>query len=123
DELRLKSLAASGVVFTGMKPYGLLPNIIRSSDICLNPFELNGVTERILPTKVFQYLACGKPVVATKLPGALPFLKREEDGVVYAGLDNFVETASNLLSDPGRSAALGSAGAEAVQPYDWKRIA
>jgi glycosyltransferase involved in cell wall biosynthesis len=123
DEARLRSMASSGVVFAGMQPYSLLPDIIRSCDICINPFELNGVTERILPTKLFQYLACAKPVVATKLPGTLPFLKGEEDGVVYATHDDFVETVSSLLSDPARRAALGKAGAQAAQQYDWKGIA
>jgi glycosyltransferase involved in cell wall biosynthesis len=123
DETRLRSMASSGVVFAGMQPYGLLPDIIRSSDICINPFELNGVTERILPTKLFQYLACAKPVVSTKLPGTLPFLKGEEDGVVYATQDDFVETVSSLLSDPGRRTVLGKAGAQAAQQYDWKGIA
>src|SRR5437867_5577217 len=79
DEQRLKKLSvqagvASHIIFGGLYPYSALPDVIRSSDVCINPFELNGITRNILPTKLFQYLACGKPVVATRLPGTVPFL-------------------------------------------------
>lgn len=37
--------------------------------------------------------------------------------------DDFVQAVSDLLSDFPRRHALGTAGAEAVRPYDWKRIA
>src|SRR5262249_10835071 len=96
DEQRLKQLSieaglSNRVIFGGLHPYAALVDIIRSSDICINPFELNGITRDILPTKLFQYLACGKPVVATELPGTLPFLSGEDHGMVYCPLDRFVD--------------------------------
>src|SRR5262249_42506970 len=102
DEPRLRSLASQmnldrHVIFTGMQPYESLPQIIRSADVCINPFELNGITKDILPTKLFQYMACAKPVMATKLPGTLPFLSGEEQGVVYADLESFVDRLGDLL--------------------------
>src|SRR5262249_40216614 len=128
DQARLAGLAAeagvaSHVIFTGMQPYSTLPDYIRSSDVCINPFELNGITEKILPTKLFQYLACGKPVVATRLPGTVPFLSGEEDGVVYADTENMVPTLIRLLADPVRCSELGTRGIRAAQRYDWTEIA
>jgi len=125
DEFRLKRLArgAAGVVFTGLASYTDLPDIIRSSDVCINPFELNPITQDILPTKLFQYLSCGKPVVATRLPGALPFLAGEEHGVCYAELTDFIDVLSALMSDPERMARLGASGAACAAGYDWKQIA
>src|SRR5207247_11395214 len=88
DEERLKRLSiqhgvSANIVFTGLQPYSLLPDIIRSSDICINPFELNAITRDILPNKIFQYLAIGKPFVATRLPGTERFLSGEEDAGLY----------------------------------------
>jgi glycosyltransferase involved in cell wall biosynthesis len=128
DENRLARIAgetgvASHVVFTGMQPYSKLPDFIRSSDVCINPFELNGITEKILPTKLFQYLACGKPVVATRLPGTLPFLSGEQDGVLYADIENTVPALMKLLSDPEQCNELGTRGVLAAQRYDWTEIA
>jgi glycosyltransferase involved in cell wall biosynthesis len=128
DEERLRSMAASAglsheVIFTGVQPYSLLPDIIRSVDVCINPFELNAVTQDILPTKLFQYQACGKPIVATPLPGTLPFLTGEMDGILYASLDLFNSALGKLLADPERCRARGERGERvARENYDWKQI-
>lgn len=113
----------SSVVFGGLHPYAALPAIVRSATVCLNPFELNEVTRDILPTKLFQYLACGKPVLATALPGTLPFLEGETDGVVYAELPTFTETLATLLADPLRCEQLGSAGCVSASRFAWAEIA
>jgi glycosyltransferase involved in cell wall biosynthesis len=129
DEERLKRLAidhgvSGNVVFTGLQPYSLLPDIIRASDICINPFELNDITRDILPNKLFQYLACGKPLVATRLPGTEPFLPGEGEGVVYASHDQVTDRLLELIDDPGRRRRLGeNAGAAVQQKYDWRKIA
>ena len=57
------------VIMTGFVQYEVLPKYINLADICINPFEINGITNLIFPGKIYQYLACGKPVVATKLAG------------------------------------------------------
>jgi glycosyltransferase involved in cell wall biosynthesis len=128
DQTRLAGLAAeagiaSNVIFTGMQPYSALPDFIRSSDVCINPFELNGITEKILPTKLFQYLACGKPVVATRLPGTLPFLADEEDGVLYSDTESTVSTVAKLLANRQHCSELGTRGILAAKRYDWTEIA
>jgi len=57
------------VIMTGFVNYGILPKYIQLADICINPFEINAITNLIFPGKIYQYLACGKPVIATKLAG------------------------------------------------------
>ena len=129
DEERLKQLSTQGglsrhIIFGGLHPYSALADIIRSSDICINPFELNGITRDILPTKLFQYLACGKPVVATELPGTTPFLSGPEHGMVYCSLDDFADSVSDLLDSPSRRERLGQNGIEVTRAkYEWKQIA
>jgi glycosyltransferase involved in cell wall biosynthesis len=123
DQTRLENMKAENVIFTGMQPYSSLPEFIRSSDVCINPFELNPITEKILPTKLFQYLGCGRPVVATKLPGTMPFLAGEEDGVVYTRTEDTVDALIQLLSDRDRRIKLGERGIAAARRYDWTQIA
>ena len=129
DEERLKALAASrglsqNIVFGGLQPYSALPDIIRSSDVCINPFELNSVTRDILPTKLFQYLACGKPVVATELPGTVPFLGGEEHGMVYASVDACLDRVAELLGNSAVCRQLGERGRDiSVGKYQWRSIA
>ena len=128
DQPRLQQLAADKglkehVIFTGFQTYALLPDIIRSCDLCINPFELNSITRDILPTKLFQYLACGKPVLMTELPGTLPFLSGPSDGVVYSSAETFVSKLGDLLSDRDAGARLGANALETVKRFEWTSIA
>ena len=54
------------VIFTGQKPLAELPAYIQAFDVCMNPQLVNEVTIGNYPRKIDEYLAVGKPVVATK---------------------------------------------------------
>ncbi|WP_214226805.1 glycosyltransferase [Pedobacter sp. B4-66] len=53
------------VHFIGRVPESRLPSFIKGFDVCLNPQLLNELTIGNYPRKVDEYLAMGKPVVAT----------------------------------------------------------
>lgn len=54
------------VYFLGAKQPGDLPLYVHAFDVCFNPQLLNQMTIGNYPRKVDEYLAAGKPVVATK---------------------------------------------------------
>jgi glycosyltransferase involved in cell wall biosynthesis len=54
--------------FTGPVPYAELPEVVGGWEACLLPYRLNALTANINPLKLKEYLACGKPVIATPLP-------------------------------------------------------
>jgi glycosyltransferase involved in cell wall biosynthesis len=58
----------SNVYFLGAKSPSLLPDYIQAFDICLNPQVVSQVTIGNYPRKIDEYLAMGKPVVATSTP-------------------------------------------------------
>jgi glycosyltransferase involved in cell wall biosynthesis len=53
------------VHFTGNRPPEQLPAYINSFDVCINPQVINDMTIGNYPRKIDEYLALGKPVVAT----------------------------------------------------------
>lgn len=53
------------VTFTGSRDISDLPAYINAFDVCVNPQLLNEVTIGNYPRKIDEYLAVGKPVVAT----------------------------------------------------------
>ncbi len=55
----------SNVHFLGRKPIEQLPAYVAAFDVCINPQLLNIITLGNYPLKVDEYLAMGKPVVAT----------------------------------------------------------
>lgn len=53
------------VHFLGSKPMESLPAYIKGFDVCINPQVVNNTTIGNYPRKIDEYLAMGKPVVAT----------------------------------------------------------
>jgi len=53
------------VYFTGSRSLNELPTYISAFDVCLNPQEVNEITLGNYPLKIDEYLAIGKPTVAT----------------------------------------------------------
>ena len=53
------------VYFLGSKPMEQLPSYLKAFDVALNPQDLNPLTIGNYPRKIDEYLAMGKPTVAT----------------------------------------------------------
>jgi glycosyltransferase involved in cell wall biosynthesis len=58
----------SNIHWLGQRPYGELPALVKSFDVCLMPFAMNEATRYINPTKTLEYMAAGKPIVSTAVP-------------------------------------------------------
>jgi glycosyltransferase involved in cell wall biosynthesis len=56
------------IKWIGEIPYADVPRYIASFDVCLIPFRVTPLTLATNPVKVYEYLASGRPVVATALP-------------------------------------------------------
>ncbi|WP_345951608.1 glycosyltransferase [Mucilaginibacter sp. PAMB04274] len=63
------------VHFLGAKAPAELPAYINAFDVCINPQVLNELTIGNYPRKIDEYLAMGKPVVATKTQAMKVFEK------------------------------------------------
>ena len=87
------------VIMPGFISYDELTEHLQLADVAINTFESSLVTNCALPWKVVQYLACGLPVVSTRLAG-LQGLVPDGQGVVYQNLDDgFTRAVSHLLLD------------------------
>jgi glycosyltransferase involved in cell wall biosynthesis len=52
--------------FLGSRDSNILPEFIKGFDVCINPQIVNNATIGNYPRKIDEYLAMGKPVIATK---------------------------------------------------------
>jgi glycosyltransferase involved in cell wall biosynthesis len=68
-----KLLCMSNVYWLGPRPHTHLPAYISNFDVCIIPYLLNPFTEGVFPTKLFEYMAAGKPIVSSPLPDVLEF--------------------------------------------------
>jgi len=64
DALRLRP----NVCFVGRVPVEQVPHYMAVCDVGLLPYKRNAWTENIHPLKMYEYLACGLPVVAMDIP-------------------------------------------------------
>jgi glycosyltransferase involved in cell wall biosynthesis len=99
------------VIITGFQPYNEMPQYINISTICVNTFLTNDTTRDIFPSKIVQYLACGKAVVATRLPGMAAVISGEGQGVAYCDrVADMAKEIVTLLKSVKRRQALEKAG-------------
>ena len=57
------------VTFVSQQPKKLVPNYIGAADVCLLPIAPGEFWSLLLPNKIFDYLAVGRPVIAAVPPG------------------------------------------------------
>jgi glycosyltransferase involved in cell wall biosynthesis len=55
------------IALLGRRPYQAIPAYVQAFDCCLVPFARTRLTEAVNPIKLREYLAAGRPVVATPL--------------------------------------------------------
>lgn len=110
----------SFVIMTGFIFQQKVPLYLSLADICIQPFEINYLTNRILPSKILEYFACKKPVLSTPLKGTKEFLPDDSYGIIYVDSNQFVKKLSNLISDKNYLEKLGTFGYSYVtQNHDW----
>ncbi|HLD21413.1 MAG TPA: glycosyltransferase [Patescibacteria group bacterium] len=61
------------IQFIGSIPYAELPDIISCFDVAIIPHKIDAFTQSMNPLKLYEYLAAGKPVVASAIAGADQF--------------------------------------------------
>ncbi|MBL7197576.1 MAG: glycosyltransferase [Candidatus Omnitrophica bacterium] len=60
----------SNIYFLGNKEYSELPNYYRAIDVFIIPFILNEHIKYCTPTRIYEHLSSGKPVITTDFPAA-----------------------------------------------------
>ena len=77
--------ALPNVRLLGQKPHWEIPRYVRCFDACVIPYVRNAYTETAYPAKLNEYLALGKPVVATPLPELVDYNRENGDVLHLAG--------------------------------------
>ncbi|MBP2144601.1 glycosyltransferase involved in cell wall biosynthesis [Methanofollis sp. W23] len=115
------------LIFYGPVPYTRVPACVQASDICIAPFvrERNAVIG-LSPLKVYEYMACGRPVVASAIPGVSELLVRSGGGVLVRPEDPraLAEAVIRLLSSDDLRQTMGERAASYVRDHHtWANVA
>jgi glycosyltransferase involved in cell wall biosynthesis len=87
--------------FLGGKPFQQLSSYVQAFDVCINPQYNNEITKGNYPLKIDEYLAMGKPVVATRTQAMKIF---EQHTYLADRPDQYPELIQKALeeNDPAR---------------------
>lgn len=109
------------IILTNFKPQKEIPKYISLADICINPFNVNYITDDILPTKILEYFACRKPVLSTPLSGTKELLPDESFGISYSSSKDFCENILKLIEDEEKLEKMRiQAYNYVIKNHDWK---
>ncbi len=105
----------TNVHFLGAKNPNTLASYIKGFDVCLNPQALNPLTIGNYPRKIDEYLAMGKPTIATKTEAMVTF----KDHVYIAETkEEYVRLAETALAENNND--LESKRIAFAQTHTWE---
>lgn len=110
DEAERLGIAAN-VSITGWLPMRVAWNHVRRATLCVSPYLPVPILRSTSPTKLIEYMALGKPVVANDHPEQADVLRESGGGIVCDWNERqFAAAILELLGDPARCARMGATG-------------
>lgn len=128
---RQRAAGLLNVKLTGFVPNGELPRYQAAADVLIMPYgqKVSGssggdIAPYLNPMKMFEYLACQRPIVTSDLP-ILREILDETNAIILPGDDMtaWVQALRGLANDPARAAALAAAARRMAEKYTWEQRA
>ena len=131
DLTRVRSLAtrlgiADRMQFTGLVPPSQVAGLLQSADVLVLPNPASAISTRFTsPLKLFEYMAAGRPIVATDLPALREVLRDGETAVLVTPGDAGALAAGiqRVVTDAALAERLAAAARTVVDDYTWDRRA
>jgi glycosyltransferase involved in cell wall biosynthesis len=99
------------IIVTGQVSHKDMPAYFSLMDVFVHPSLRDG-----MPNALLEAMACGKPVIATPVGGALDVIENGKNGMLVNVKDPhaLADKIMELLDDPGKRAALGKNARETI---------
>jgi glycosyltransferase involved in cell wall biosynthesis len=123
-ESALRTLAPWGdrVIAPGITPHEQIPGLMAACDVLVAPHApIEGFVGS--PMKIFEYLASGRAIIASRLEQLADVITDGETGLLVTPgvVDELADAVIRLVDDPELRARLGHAGREeALAKHTWQ---
>jgi lipopolysaccharide/colanic/teichoic acid biosynthesis glycosyltransferase/glycosyltransferase involved in cell wall biosynthesis len=116
---RAASMGLSNVEFRPSQQPEDLARTIRGASVCVATMSEGQFSDTAVPVKMFDYMACARPVVAAVAGDARDIVEASRGGVVVPPGDGkgLAEAVRRLVGDPALADRLGLAGHEFVSRH------
>jgi glycosyltransferase involved in cell wall biosynthesis len=125
--VRKSAAALDGITLVGAVPHSQVAAILAASDIGVAPFDLSAHPALAhefhwSPLKIFEYMACGLPVVAPRIERLTHIVRDGREGLLYdvADRDGLADSLARLSSGDLRRELGAAARARAVEQFSWQ---
>lgn len=119
----------ANLVFHGFIPHRDVADVLRRFDVLVAPYQgrvaVSGgrgdVAEWMSPLKIFEYMASGRPIVASRLPVLQEVLEDGRNAVLVEPdrLSEWCRALEHLRADPALRQRLAQAALVDVKRYTW----
>lgn len=113
------------VIITGFLPRNTALAYVANAEVCVSPFAPSPILDSTSPTKLIEYMAMAKPVVANDHPEQSLVIRESQGGLCVPYCEEaFAEAIIKILKDPQAASVMGQQGRRYVeQRRDYKSIA
>lgn len=122
ERLKEKYADVKNIVFLGLKPHAQIPKYLKSADVLVLPNSGKEMISKIYtsPLKLFEYLAAGKPIIASDLLSLREVL--DDCTAVFFEPDNSQSLAlkiKNILQDEKKITETSLNSVKKSRQYSW----
>jgi glycosyltransferase involved in cell wall biosynthesis len=116
----LRSILGSNVEMYDLIEHDQLPQYLQRARVCILPQDrsLGGR----LSFKLLEYMASGRPVVATNVDESFPLKESGAGLITEIEQESFADAVIRLLEDDALANHLAWKGVEYAQKYDWNKM-
>jgi len=108
------------ILVTGRQPRRSALEYLVASDVSLFPFELNSISMYIVPTKLFEAMALGIPVLCPRLPNFLQILG--DEGIYFDDMHDLAERIRWCMINPEKLDKISSnLKMKYLGDYSWEK--
>ncbi|MBI2453710.1 glycosyltransferase family 4 protein [Candidatus Peregrinibacteria bacterium] len=109
----------TNIIFAGLEPRARMPEFVAAADVCIIPYKAADTFRNTLPSKMFDYMAGGKPVIINLRGEASELLFRANAGILAEEEDpvSLARCIVELKNHPREAQKLGGAGKEFVEKF------
>jgi glycosyltransferase involved in cell wall biosynthesis len=125
---KVDNLGLENITLTGFIPNAEIAQYQAACDILLMPYQRKvaassggDIAKYFSPMKLFEYMACGRPIISSDLP-VIKEILNQENAILLPPEDlaAWVSAIEDLCKNPEKGAKLAALAQQDVQKYSWE---